>query len=152
MKKHVRSLSDFIEKHILELLNESQKDYIELQRRQLAETFRCVPSQINYVLQTRFTPERGFIVESRRGGGGYIRIVRLYEEPDWELVKAKLKTRVKRDEVQPILNLLVEEEIIQPDEARLIDLIIKTEEENLDDRLRAMLFRSLVVLLENVRR
>jgi transcriptional regulator CtsR len=91
-------------------------------------------------------------VESRRGGGGYIRIVRLYEEPDWELVKAKLKTRVKRDEVQPILNLLVEEEIIQPDEARLIDLIIKTEEENLDDRLRAMLFRSLVVLLENVRR
>lgn len=150
--KEVRSLSDFIEKHILELLNESQKDYIELQRRQLAETFRCVPSQINYVLQTRFTPERGFIVESRRGGGGYIRIVRLYEEPDWELVKAKLKTRVKRDEVQPILNLLVEEEIIQPDEARLIDLIIKTEEENLDDRLRAMLFRSLVVLLENVRR
>ncbi|HOA91812.1 MAG: CtsR family transcriptional regulator [Bacillota bacterium] len=148
----MRSLSDFIEKHILELLNESQKDYIELQRRQLAETFRCVPSQINYVLQTRFTPERGFIVESRRGGGGYIRIVRLYEEPDWELVKAKLKTRVKRDEVQPILNLLVEEEIIQPDEARLIDLIIKTEEENLDDRLRAMLFRSLVVLLENVRR
>lgn len=135
----MRSLSDFIEKHILELLNESQKDYIELQRRQLAETFRCVPSQINYVLQTRFTPERGFIVESRRGGGGYIRIVRLYEEPDWELVKAKLKTRVKRDEVQPILNLLVEEEIIQPDEARLIDLIIKTEEENLDDRLRAML-------------
>ena len=148
----MRSLSDFIEKHILELLNESQKDYIELQRRQLAETFRCVPSQINYVLQTRFTPERGFIVESRRGGGGYIRIVRPYEEPDWELVKAKLKTRVKRDEVQPILNLLVEEEIIQPDEARLIDLIIKTEEENLDDRLRAMLFRSLVVLLENVRR
>lgn len=148
----MRSLSDFIEKHILELLNESQKDYIELQRRQLAETFRCVPSQINYVLQTRFTPERGFIVESRRGGGGYIRIVRLYEEPEWELVKAKLKTRVKRDEVQPILNLLVEEEIIQPDEARLIDLIIKTEEENLDDRLRAMLFRSLVVLLENVRR
>ena len=148
----MRSLSDFIEKHILELLNESQKDYIELQRRQLAETFRCVPSQINYVLQTRFTPERGFIVESRRGGGGYIRIVRLYEEPDWELVKAKLKTRVKRDEVQPILNLLVEEEIIQPDEARLIDLIIKTEEENLDDRRRAMLFRSLVVLLENVRR
>ena len=148
----MRSLSDFIEKHILELLNESQKDYIELQRRQLAETIRCVPSQINYVLQTRFTPERGFIVESRRGGGGYIRIVRLYEEPDWELVKAKLKTRVKRDEVQPILNLLVEEEIIQPDEARLIDLIIKTEEENLDDRLRAMLFRSLVVLLENVRR
>lgn len=148
----MRSLSDFIEKHILELLNESQKDYIELQRRQLAETFRCVPSQINYVLQTRFTPERGFIVESRRGGGGYIRIVRLYEEPDWELVKAKLKTRVKRDEVQPILNLLAEEEIIQPDEARLIDLIIKTEEENLDDRLRAMLFRSLVVLLENVRR
>lgn len=50
------------------------------------------------------------------------------------------------------MNLLVEEEIIQPDEARLIDLIIKTEEENLDDRLRAMLFRSLVVLLENVRR
>jgi len=150
--KEVRSLSDFIEKHILELLSETQDDYIELQRRELAETFRCVPSQINYVLQTRFTPEKGFVVESRRGGGGYIRIVRLFEEPDWKLVKAKLKSNVKRDEVIPILDILVEEDVLKPKEARLIDLIIKSEEENLDDSLRAMLFRSLIVLIGNLRR
>lgn len=148
----MRSLSDFIEKHILELLSETQDDYIELQRRELAETFRCVPSQINYVLQTRFTPEKGFVVESRRGGGGYIRIVRLFEEPDWKLVKAKLKSNVKRDEVIPILDILVEEDVLKPKEARLIDLIIKSEEENLDDSLRAMLFRSLIVLIGNLRR
>jgi len=53
---------------------------IELQRVDLAERFGCAPSQINYVLVTRFTPARGFMVESRRGGGGYIRLVRLPAE------------------------------------------------------------------------
>ncbi|HHU61323.1 MAG TPA: CtsR family transcriptional regulator, partial [Natronincola sp.] len=68
------NLSDHIEAHIKRMLRESQTNSIELSRAQLADVFACVPSQINYVLTTRFTLERGYLVESRRGGGGYIRV------------------------------------------------------------------------------
>ena len=68
-------LSDMIACAIEELLQESDGS-IELRRGELAARLGCVPSQINYVLASRFTPERGYVVESRRGGGGYIRIVR----------------------------------------------------------------------------
>lgn len=67
-------LSDAIADFINELLE--QQDMVELQRSRLASQFGCAPSQINYVIETRFSPERGFSVESRRGGGGYIRIMR----------------------------------------------------------------------------
>ncbi len=68
-------LSDSIEDFIRDLLN--AEDSVELKRNELASTFHCVPSQINYVIATRFTTERGYMVESRRGGGGYIRITRV---------------------------------------------------------------------------
>ena len=71
------NLADYIEDHIKKLLSLSKSNCIELQRKELALKFNCVPSQINYVLATRFTPSRGYLVESRRGGGGYVRIVRL---------------------------------------------------------------------------
>ncbi len=67
-------LSNIIEEFIKEMLEENRE--IELQRNELANRFNCVPSQINYVISTRFSPERGYSVESRRGGGGYIRITR----------------------------------------------------------------------------
>lgn len=67
-------LSNIIEEFIKEMLEESRE--VELQRNELANRFNCVPSQINYVISTRFSPERGYIVESRRGGGGYIKITR----------------------------------------------------------------------------
>ncbi|MGI6576790.1 MAG: CtsR family transcriptional regulator [Eubacteriales bacterium] len=69
-------LSDLITEFIHQALNASD-GVLELQRSELAEYFGCVPSQINYVISTRFSPEHGFIVESRRGGGGYIRIKRI---------------------------------------------------------------------------
>jgi len=69
-------LSDSIEEFIKSMLGEYDK-MIELQRNELADYFSCAPSQINYVLATRFSPERGYLVESRRGGGGYIKLVRL---------------------------------------------------------------------------
>lgn len=72
-------ISDMIASFIDEMLKDSQS--AELQRSELATKFNCVPSQINYVISTRFSPERGYIVESRRGGGGYIRIIRVREEP-----------------------------------------------------------------------
>lgn len=69
------SLSDLIETHLLAMLGDSAE--VEVQRAELASRFGCAPSQINYVLVTRFTPARGFLVESRRGGGGFIRVSRL---------------------------------------------------------------------------
>ena len=67
-------MSDLIAKRIMELLEGSEEGIAEIRRNTLAENIGCVPSQINYVISSRFTPERGYIVESKRGGGGYIRI------------------------------------------------------------------------------
>ena len=67
-------MSDLITAEILKMLNESDANTAEIQRNEFANTIGCAPSQINYVLSSRFTPEHGFIIESRRGGGGYIRI------------------------------------------------------------------------------
>lgn len=69
-------LSDHIENFIKELMTEAD-GMAELQRNELAQKFNCAPSQINYVLTTRFSPNRGYITQSRRGGGGYIRVIRL---------------------------------------------------------------------------
>ena len=76
--------SDLIASFILDAMD-NEKGFAELQRSALAEMFSCVPSQINYVISTRFSPERGYAVESRRGGGGYIRITRVRRTPQ-ELV------------------------------------------------------------------
>ncbi len=67
-------MSDIIARQIMEMLQSSANGMAEIQRNTLAEEVGCVPSQINYVISSRFTPERGYIVESKRGGGGYIRI------------------------------------------------------------------------------
>ena len=68
-------ISDSVANYILELL-ETDHGSAEIQRNEWANILGCVPSQINYVITSRFTPERGYLIESRRGGGGYIRIVR----------------------------------------------------------------------------
>jgi transcriptional regulator CtsR len=76
------SLSNIIEEFIKTLFREAQDDILEIQRNELADQFRCAPSQINYVLATRFTLEHGYVVESRRGGGGYVRIIKLNMDED----------------------------------------------------------------------
>ena len=70
-------MSDLITQEILKMLSESEENTAEIQRNEFAGTIGCVPSQINYVLSSRFTPEHGYIIESRRGGGGYIKIKRV---------------------------------------------------------------------------
>lgn len=70
-------ISDLIASFLQESLDESDGGVLEVQRSDLAQRFNCVPSQINYVMNTRFSPEHGYIVESRRGGNGYIRITRV---------------------------------------------------------------------------
>ena len=80
-------MSDMIADFIAEMLSEGG-GIAELQRRQIADRFSCVPSQVNYVIDTRFTPENGYWVESRRGGGGFIRIVRVMDDKQRALVDA----------------------------------------------------------------
>ena len=70
-------ITDLIAGFLQESLDEAENGTVEVQRSDLAARFHCVPSQINYVVSTRFNPERGYIVESRRGGNGYIRITRV---------------------------------------------------------------------------
>ena len=70
-------ITDLIASFLQESLDEAEGGVLEVQRSDLAQRFNCVPSQINYVMSTRFSPERGYIVESRRGGNGYIRITRV---------------------------------------------------------------------------
>lgn len=70
-------ISDLITQEILRLINESDGNTAEIQRNEFANGIGCAPSQINYVLSSRFTPEHGYVIESRRGGGGYIKIKRI---------------------------------------------------------------------------
>ena len=70
-------ISDIITAEIIKMLNESEVNTAEIQRNEFANLLGCAPSQINYVLSSRFTPEHGYIIESRRGGGGYIKIRRV---------------------------------------------------------------------------
>lgn len=71
-----KSLADKIEQYLKVLIERSDVNQIEIQRAELAETFSCVPSQVTYVISTRFTEREGYLTESRRGGKGYVRITR----------------------------------------------------------------------------
>lgn len=77
-----KSLADKIEQYIKVLIERSDNQQIVIQRVELAETFSCVPSQVTYVINTRFTEEEGYLAESRRGGKGYVRITKFINEND----------------------------------------------------------------------
>ena len=84
----MKNLADAIESFIIRELLRDSEDTLLVQRNELAERLSCAPSQISYVLSTRFTPERGYMVESRRGSGGFVRIVRM--TPQQEKAKQEL--------------------------------------------------------------
>ena len=92
-------LSDTIEQFIKTMLTHDENE-IELKRNELAEYFNCAPSQINYVLATRFTPDHGYLIQSRRGGGGYIRIFRMHQDTCEQLIYL-LEERVG-DQITPL--------------------------------------------------
>ena len=119
----MRLLSDSIEDFIKALM-EDETHEIELRRNELAEHFQCAPSQINYVLSTRFTPDHGYVIESRRGGGGYIRIVRIRHSSETELLQQvyqRVGTSISLNDALRIVGRLQESGIISVDEARLME-------------------------------
>ncbi len=123
----METIADQIEAYIKEMLAHSEEGVLELRRSDLAETFMCVPSQINYVLETRFNAQQGYFVESRRGGGGYLRIVRLTINPDQDLeqmVEAASNKRFSQQAGEGLLNRLVEEGFLTRREGKLLKSMI----------------------------
>ena len=102
------AMSDRIEAFIIELLKGAEIDGLEIGRNELAGVFNCVPSQINYVIKTRFNPERGYIIESRRGGGGYIKIKRKISEDygDIEGIFNNIKNGASEEKAAAIIDYL----------------------------------------------
>lgn len=116
-----KNTSDNIEAYIKAILEQS--GIVELQRSQLADTFQVVPSQINYVIKTRFTESRGYLVESKRGGGGYIRIGRIEFSNHHEMLRDLLYSvdeEVSQDIYEDVLKLLFEQELLTRQEMNLL--------------------------------
>ncbi len=114
-------LSDNIEQFIKELMCEDTR--VELKRNELAQHFGCAPSQINYVLATRFSVDHGYIIESRRGGGGYVRIVRMQPRGDGNLLDALLTrvgNSVDEETANAIIAHLADIKLITSNEAALM--------------------------------
>ncbi|SFB33667.1 transcriptional regulator CtsR [Lentibacillus halodurans] len=119
----MRNISDIIEQHLKQILEAAGKDKIDIKRSELAEEFQCVPSQINYVIKTRFTVEKGYIVESKRGGGGYIRITRVKKQDRAELIDdiiELINPNVSQQAALDVLERLLEEELVTEREARIM--------------------------------
>ncbi|MDY6827115.1 MAG: CtsR family transcriptional regulator [Bacillota bacterium] len=124
------NLTDYIEEYLKKLLALSSKHFIEIRRRELAGKFDCVPSQINYVLERRFSPERGYLVESRRGGGGCIRIYHIKQEiaGSWRgALQALREEEFEPMKVRQVLQRMMDEKVISRRESSLLAVIIHDE-------------------------
>ena len=119
----MRNISDIIEGYLKEVIELDGRGHIEIKRNELAKQFACAPSQINYVINTRFTTEHGYFVESKRGGGGYIRILRvtihskknLLDEMEIQIGNAIVQMNAER-----IIYRLLDEDIITEREASIM--------------------------------
>ncbi len=144
-------LSNIIEEFIKEMLEEER--VVELQRNELASRFNCVPSQINYVISTRFSPERGYSVESRRGGGGYIRITKAVPEDGNYIMHtvSRIGDYISASSANAILQNFYANKLLTAREAKLImaalsdnSLMIKAPER---DMVRARMLKNILVNL-----
>jgi transcriptional regulator CtsR len=150
----MRNISDLIEKHLKIVLQQSDSGMIEIQRSELANHFECVPSQINYVISTRFTIEKGYIVESKRGGGGYIRIRKLdplRHHKIYERIIQLVGEEVTQTEAEGIIYQLEEQDMISYKEARLMRSAMTREvlqvRVPLRDEIRARLLKAMLIVL-----
>lgn len=146
-------LSDVIERFLKAMLKETEDGIIEIQRNELAEYFDCAPSQINYVLTTRFTSERGYYIESRRGGGGYIRVVSAsIEENDYinDLMINVIGDSLNRQKAYGIIEDFVEEDLLTEREGELIKVVLSDSSigKNVEsNKLRASIFKNVLIIL-----
>ncbi|NYE57907.1 MULTISPECIES: CtsR family transcriptional regulator [Carboxydothermus] len=145
------SLADLIEQYIKKLIQESEDRVVEIQRNELAEKLRCVPSQINYVLATRFTLEHGYLIESRRGGGGYIRIIKIADqdrEAFYQRIFEAIGDAVSESKAREIIKALYEAGSITEREKRLLTIAVDRKVLQVPlpyrDELRALLLKSMI--------
>ncbi|UOQ44649.1 CtsR family transcriptional regulator [Halobacillus salinarum] len=126
----MRNISDIIEEYLKNILDKDQEKTIEIKRSEIADHFQCVPSQINYVIKTRFTVEKGYIVESKRGGGGYIRITRIQHRTEAQLIDdiiEIIQPRATQSASVDIVERLLEDNIITTREANLMLSVLDRE-------------------------
>ncbi|WP_067842569.1 CtsR family transcriptional regulator [Amphibacillus sediminis] len=126
----MRNISDVIEAHLKQIIEKNKHNIIEIKRSEIADLFSCVPSQINYVINTRFTPERGYLVESKRGGGGYIRIQRLENNDKTALINELvqlIQPKVSQQVSVSVIERLLEDQLITKREAKIMLNVINRE-------------------------
>lgn len=144
-------MSDIIEEFIKSLFED--EDDIEIQRNELAEQFNCVPSQINYVISTRFRPSQGYYVESRRGGGGHIRIKKINTERDNYLMHIikNMEDKITSNDVDIYISNFLTYGLITEKEAKLLKVATSDNvlqiTKDLKDELRAKLFNNMLLNL-----
>ncbi len=144
-------MSDIIEKFIKELFNDNEK--IEIQRNELAEHFNCVPSQINYVISTRFKPSQGYYVESKRGGGGHITIKKLNSQKEDYIMHIinNIGNEITSNEVDILISDFLTYNIIDKKEAKLLkvatnDNVLRLPKE-IKDSVRARILKNMLLNL-----
>ena len=146
-------LSDTIESFIKAMLQEDQPE-VELKRNELAEYFHCAPSQINYVLTTRFTPDHGYVTSSQRGGGGYIRIVRVRQSSVDHLrylLHERIGESLDAQAAQVLCAQLAERKVVTLEEARLMAAAVSPQAlsapmpEAVKDVLRAKILKTMLI-------
>lgn len=142
-------MSDLIEEYLKSILN--KEELVEIRRSEMANLFSCVPSQINYVINTRFTLALGYIVESKRGGGGYIRIqkVKLSNHDDTLLryLKSMIGDTLTYNEGVSIIQQLKNKKILTENEALLLSSVIGYEaigKYDNENKLRSNMLRTLI--------
>ena len=148
-------LSDSIEQFIKDLLKEESTE-VELKRNELAEYLGCAPSQINYVLATRFSPDHGYLTESRRGGGGYIRIVRVVRSGSQRLmylVNDRIGDSLSEEECARLISQLKDQQIVTADEASLMAASVSSRAlsvpvpDALKDAMRAKMMKAMLMTI-----
>ncbi|GLO64304.1 MULTISPECIES: CtsR family transcriptional regulator [Oceanobacillus] len=149
------NISDIIEQYLKQVLQSQGKDVIEIKRSEIADQFQCVPSQINYVINTRFTIEKGYIVESKRGGGGYIRIMRIQHQSQAVLIDEIIQLigdSIPQRSAIDILERLLEEDLVTEREAKLmlsaIDRTTLAFQLPIRDEIRARILISMLTTLK----
>lgn len=147
-------MSDLVAQYITQMLDE-QNGSAEIQRNELAGNLGCVPSQINYVITSRFTPEQGYIVESRRGGGGYIRISRVKMDRGTAIMHIINSVGASLDKAtaEVMLNNMLQRNMLRLQSAKLIaaalsDRTLSQVEQDKRDTVRADLFKNMLLTIE----